>query len=145
MTRSGRYWLFFVIVAVGLTLSWSQVARKTQRVLEATPVTYLDVEANCLANVRPCAALAGDHALVLGPVDSGLLLKQTGFAPESIASVEARRTDGDADTEAGVTLPVQAAGDGWLIQVDRPGLTGLQVRLAAQGRVSVAEYRLGAN
>ena len=53
--------------------------------------------------------------------------------------------DDYAGTEAGALLLVREAGDGWLIQVDRPGLTGLQVRPAAQGRVSVAEYRLGAN
>lgn len=139
MTRTGRYWLFFVIVAVGLALSWGQVGRKTQRVMEATPVIYLDVEPNCLANVRPCAAIAGDHALVLGPVDRGLLLKQTGFEPETIASVEVMLAGSDAEAHA--PLPVQETGDGWLIPNGR-FTAGLEIRLAASGRVSVAEYPL---
>jgi hypothetical protein len=143
MTRTGRYWLFFVIVAVGLALSWGQVGRKTQRALEATPVTYLDVEANCLANLRPCAAVAGDHALVLGPVDQGLLLKQTGFDPETIASVEVMLAA--SEIEQDVRLPVQQIGAAWLIRSVGSGAAGVQVRLATSGRVSVAEYPLRAD
>lgn len=143
MTRTGRYWLFFVIVAVGLALSWGQVGHKTRQALEAAPVTYLHVEAACLANLRPCAAVAGDHALVLGPVEEGLLLKQTGFDAETIASVEAALAVDDADEEA--LLPVQRVGDGWLITYQATEARGLQVRLAARGRVSVADYPLHAD
>lgn len=142
MSRIGRYWLFFVIVAVGLALSWGQIGRKTQHALEAAPVSYLTVETNCLADLRPCAAIAGDHALVLGPVDRGLMLKQTGFQDTSVASVEAAIAVEGADDER--LLAVKRAGDGWLIPVDNRTGFSLQVRLTANGRVSVADFPLQA-
>ncbi|MCG6965161.1 MAG: hypothetical protein LJE59_01470 [Chromatiaceae bacterium] len=89
MSRLGRYWLFFVIVAVGLALSWGQVGRKTDRVLRDEPVVYLVNEPDCRPLLAPCAALAGDRALVLGPAARGLAVRQTGFTADDIVSAEA--------------------------------------------------------
>lgn len=142
MSRIGRYWLFFVIVAVGLALSWGQIGRKTQHALEEAPVSYLAVEPNCRADLRPCAAIAGDHAIVLGPVDRGLMLKQTGFEQASVASIEAAVAVEDADDER--RLAVQRVDDGWFIPLKNNAGARLQVRLTANGRVSVADFPLQA-
>ena len=84
MTRLGRYWLFFVIVAVGLALSWGQVGRKAQRALDSSPVVYLHTETPCRPQLAPCAAVAGDRALVLGPAQNGLLVKQAGLRDDEL-------------------------------------------------------------
>lgn len=89
MSRQGSYWLFFVIVAVGLALSWGQVGRKTERVLKERSATYLVPEAVCAPRVHPCAEVAKDRALVLGPVENGLAVKYAGFEPSAIVRVEA--------------------------------------------------------
>jgi hypothetical protein len=142
MSRIGRYWLFFVIVAVGLALSWGQIGRKTRHALDAAPVSYLTVESNCLADLRPCAAIAGDHALVLGPVDRGLMLKQTGFDQASVVALEAAIVVDSADDEG--VLAVQRADDGWFIPIKHNAGGRLQVRLTANGRTSVADFPLQA-
>ena len=85
----GRYWIFFVIVAVGLVLSWGQVGRKTEHELRERPVDFLSVESGCDPMHAPCAAYAGERAMVLGPEQGGLLLKLAGIDPASVASVEA--------------------------------------------------------
>ena len=84
MSRLGRYWLFFVIVAVGLALSWGQVGRNTQRLFDERPVVYLSTEAGCDPRLAPCAATTGDRALVLGPAGSGLRIKQAGLRETAV-------------------------------------------------------------
>jgi hypothetical protein len=143
MSREWRYWLFFVIVAVGLALSWGQIGRKTHQTLEAQPVSYLAVEQGCMADRAPCAALAGDHALVLGPSDEGLRLEQTGLAPAAVVSVEATALNGEATTDDRM-LRVDARSGGWLIGPPPPGATGIRVRVVADGRASVADFALAA-
>lgn len=136
MTRIGRYWLFFVIVAVGLALSWGQIGQKTQRVLEAEDVTYLNVEPRCFANQRPCAAIAGDHALVLGPAQLGLRLKQTGFPPDEIVAVEALRLN----EPEGLALRVIPEASSWQILWSPQSGDAVRVRLIGNGRVTVADF-----
>lgn len=91
----GRYWLFFVIVAVGLALSWGLVGRKTETTLLERPVVYLDVEAGCQPRLRPCAAWGRDRALILGPAGEGLQARQTGLDDRDFAAVEALLLDAD--------------------------------------------------
>ena len=61
MSRQGRYWIFFVIVAVGLALSWGQVGRKTRQALEIEPVLLLVTETPCTPMATPCAAVGRDR------------------------------------------------------------------------------------
>jgi len=143
VSREGRYWLFFVIVAVGLALSWGQVGRKTQQTLDAEPVSYLVVEKGCVADRAPCAALASDHALVLGPAGDGLRLKQTGLATAAVASVEATALSGES-TVGGRMLGVAAGPQGWSIAAPPGDATGIRVRVVAAGRISVADFVLAA-
>ena len=140
MTRLGRYWLFFVIVAVGLALSWGQVGRHAQRVLEAQPVDYLAVETGCLADQEPCAAFSSDHALILGPADPGLRLEQTGVETRDVAAVEASWLRGP-DLEP-VLLSVRPAAPGWWVEVATGAGGIVRIRMVAAGRVSVADFPL---
>ena len=136
MTRLGRYWLFFVIVAVGLALSWGQVGQKTKRVLEAEDVTYLKVEPRCFADQRPCAAIAGDHALVLGPARVGLRLKQTGVPRHEIVAVEALLL---AKPDA-IPVRVVPEASSWQILWSPTAGEAVRVRLVGNGRVTVADF-----
>jgi hypothetical protein len=140
MTRLGRYWLFFVIVAVGLALSWGQVGRKTERALSEDPVFFLSTEADCLVSRLPCAAVAGDRALVLGPATGGLRLEQTGFDAAAISMVEARLLTEQGDGPPARSLLRDAGG--WRLPLAADALGVVRIRVVERDRVSVADYRL---
>jgi hypothetical protein len=140
MSRQGRYWLFFVIVAVGLALSWGQVGRKTQRALTEQPVGFLASEPDCRVTRRPCAATAPDRALVLGPVSDGLRLRQTGFDPAGITLVEAQLlADGQTPEPP---RPLLRDGDGWRLTLPAEARGTLRLRVVGRQRVSVADFVL---
>jgi hypothetical protein len=140
MSRLGSYWLVFVIVAVGLALSWGQVGRKTERVLRSEPVVYLVNERPCRPMVAPCAALGSDRALVLGPAASGLILKQTGLEPGSLIDAEAIFLDA-RDREIGRDrLPLD--GRVWLVAEIPAAVRVLRVRLSSNRDVTVGEFPL---
>jgi len=68
-----RLWIFFVIVATALVLSWGQIGHKADRVAVDG---LLDTETPCRPYAAPCAAYGSDIALVLGPgPGTDLLLK----------------------------------------------------------------------
>jgi hypothetical protein len=140
MTRLGSFWLFFSIVAVGLVLSWGQVGRRTDHVLQAEPVVYLVNEKGCRPVAVPCAAVARDRALVLGPAGQGLALKQTGFAPGDLAEAEAVFLDAGDSELARRTLPPDR--QAWLLAGIPDRAQSLRVRLAGANGVTVAEFPL---
>jgi hypothetical protein len=140
MSRLGRYWLFYVIVAVGLALSWGQVGRKTQRALSEAPVTFLTTEGDCRVVLAPCAAVAADRALVLGPGGHGLRLRQTGFEPADIATVEAELLGEDGGEQA--PRPLVRDGDGWYLPLPGSARGTVRVRVIDRERVSVADFAL---
>lgn len=140
MGRTARYWLAFAIVAVGLALSWGQVGRKTQRVLEQVPVVYLQTEQPCRPRRAPCAAFAEDRALVLGPGPHGLALKPAGWPLSDIARVETVELRADA-TESGTSVPVRDH-DGWSIPSPQPDAAVLRVRVSESGDLTVADFPL---
>jgi len=141
MSRLGSYWLLFVIVAVGLALSWGQVGRKTERVLQADPVVYLISETPCRPRLAPCAAAASDRALVLGPATRGLALKQTGLEPRDLLSAEAIFLDA-TDSEVGRRPLRLGDGQAWLLE-DIPGEARvLRTRLTGGHGVTVGEFPL---
>jgi hypothetical protein len=132
------YWLIFVIVAVGLVLSWGQVGRKAERVMAETPVQVLRVEDNCRPRQEPCAALGRDRALVLGPGSGGLILRAAGVsAPVREIEVLARSADGDE-----TALVPLALGDAWVLDRLPPGPVMLRVVLHLEDGVTVAEFPL---
>jgi len=140
MSRLGSYWLLFVIVAVGLALSWGQVGRKAERALQADPVIYLITETPCRPALAPCAAAASDRALILGPAAQGLVLKQTGLQPADLLNAEVVFLDA-ANTEVD-RRSLNLDGQAWLLK-DIPGGTRmLRTRLSGRGEVTVGEFPL---
>jgi hypothetical protein len=73
MNRSNRLWIFFVIVAVGLVLSWGQVGREESPRVATRDGAWLDTEVPCTPLEAPCAAYGSSVALVLGPERPGTL------------------------------------------------------------------------
>ena len=140
MSRQGRYWIFFVIVAVGLSLSWGQVGRKTRQVLEDEPVMLLVTETPCTPIASPCAAVGRDRALLLGPDEQGLRIRQTGIPVLEIIRVESVfvGTDGQA-SEPGKLLP---DGEAWIVSGLPPGSVRLHIRVVGNRDVTVAEFPL---
>ena len=138
MSRLGKYWIFFIIVAVGLALSWGQVGRKAERVLGEDPVVYLAVEPGCAPARAPCAAIASDRALVLGPDTAGLLLRQTGFDADEIIRVEVQLLSPDGVVVSERQL--DAKNGNWLIRDfgESDGL--LRVRVVGNRDVTVADF-----
>lgn len=140
MSRLGRYWIFFVIVAVGLALSWGQVGRKAQRTLEETPVSFLATEPDCRARQAPCAAVAADRGLVLGPDGEGLRIRQTGLITESIVRAEVVFLAADGSEMGERVLP--ATPESWRIGDIPEGARGLHVRVLGNGETTAAEFAL---
>lgn len=139
MSRTGRYWLFFVIVAVGLALSWGQVGRKTQRVLQETPVVYLQTEADCRPFSAPCAALGGDRALIVGPAGNGLRARQTGFDTAALVTVEVIAFSADGGEVQRRVLPLN--GD-WLLLPVPSEARRLRYRITSNSETTAAEFPL---
>ncbi|MCB1723284.1 MAG: hypothetical protein H6959_09300 [Chromatiaceae bacterium] len=138
----GRYWIFFVIVAVGLVLSWGQVGRKTEHELRERPVDFLSVESGCDPMHAPCAAYAGERAMVLGPEQGGLLLKLAGIDPASVASVEAVLLDPGGDAAA--TRQLRQGNGGWVLPLSGAS-NASQVRISVNaGATTVADFPLHA-
>jgi hypothetical protein len=140
MGRQGRYWLFFAILAVGLSLGWGQVGRKTHRLFETEPMVYLRAEKDCRPRTTPCAALAADRAVILGPATSGLLMRQIGMATSGILGGEAvsLATDGAELARAKLSPGV----DEWLL-ADVPAQTAVLRLVVWDGHeTTVAEFPL---
>lgn len=134
----GGHWLIFVIVAVGLALSWGQVGRKTERVMAETPVHMLQAEDGCNPAELPCAALGRDRAMVLGPGSRGMLLRVTGVAAYAgRIEVAGRAANGEE-----VRLPALAAADAWVLDPLPPGLVALRLTLHLDDGITVAEFPL---
>ena len=140
MRGYGRYWIFFVIVAVGLTLSWGQVGRKTQRVLEGQRVVVLTPEADCSPLLRPCAATAADRAIVVGPVEGGLRVSQLGFDGEEVNDIDMTFRDAGGLVVGNAGL---AAGEGpWVLTQVPESAVSIRLAVADNQGVSIAEMGL---
>ena len=143
MSRLGRYWIFFVIVAVGLALSWGQVGRKAQRALDSSPVVYLHTETPCRPQLAPCAAVAGDRALVLGPAQNGLRVKQAGMRLADVKTAAATFLAADG-AELGDEVLIRGA-DEWQIRRLPEATRSLRLRFVSDGDTTVAEFPVQAS
>ena len=138
MSRLGKYWIFFVIVAVGLALSWGQIGRKAEQVLQQDPVVYLAVEPGCAPVESPCAAVASDRALVLGPGIGGLLLRQTGFDADEIIRVEVQVLASDGVVVGERQLGVKNGN--WLLRSFEKTGGLLRIRVVGNHDITVADF-----
>jgi hypothetical protein len=139
----GRFWIFFVIVAVGLVLSWGQVGRKTVEVLAEGDVAYLWTEEPCAPRVAPCAASASDVALVLGPAAGGLRLRAIGLPVAAVEALQAEYLDADAQVLSSLIIDAGPGPgtDGWPLPAADSAVR-LRVYLEMPGRSLVAEFPL---
>lgn len=140
MSRQASLWLFFVIVAVGLALSWGQIGRKTERAFDAEPVVLLVTETPCRPRSAPCAAVAGDRALVVGPDGAGLAFRQAGFDAARIVRVEVSALARDG-SEISAMVAERIDGVWRLPEVGR-GVAILRVRLVGNRETTVADFPL---
>jgi hypothetical protein len=140
LSRLGRYWLFFVIVAVGLALSWGQVGRKTHQVLSEAPTALLSTEADCRPARAPCAAMGGRHAIVVGPDRGGLRVVTRGFDADSLLAVRATWFDRTADEIAQSLLDTDAVD--WHISAVPRDSRRLRIEVQANAETVVAEFPL---
>ena len=143
MSQLGRYWIFFVIVAVGLALSWGQVGRKAQRVFDTAPVVFLHTETPCRPELAPCAAVAVDRALVLGPAQNGLRVKQAGLRDADITMAAATFLAGDG-AELGDEVLIRGA-DAWLIRRLPEAARSLRLRFLTDAETTMAEFPVQAS
>lgn len=142
MSRSGRYWIFFVIVATGLALSWAQVGRKTERVLDERDLVYLANDPDCHPVQAPCAAVAHDRAMVLGPSAGGLLLKTTGIERAAVSSVRMQVVDAGGEELARRALITRP--DGWYLPMPEPAAARVRILLDTASDTTAAEFPLSA-
>lgn len=139
MLQGNRYLIFFVIVAVGLALSWGQIGRKTRDVLRDRNVEFLVLDGNCRPTVRPCAAYAAARALVLGPDAGGsFLLKAVGIN-QGAAELSVKLLRNGVDVGAGQWRRRDDAT--WRISpATEPGIQFMRVGLLAEGTAYVADF-----
>ena len=98
-----RIWIFFVIVAVGLVLSWGQVGKKTQQKLASDTSELLGTEHDCRPLTAPCAATGVAIGVVLGPGGSGWLeLASTSPATEIDVVAKTTRAGRERTVKLGV-------------------------------------------
>jgi hypothetical protein len=140
LSRLGRYWLFFVIVAVGLVLSWGQVGRKTHQVLTEAPTTLLTTEANCRPGRAPCAAMGNSHAVVLGPAGNGLRVVTKGFDPASLLGGRVTWVDHANDVVGQAMLGTDATE--WQIRSVPVDSRRIRIEIDSNDGTVVAEFPL---
>ena len=89
-----RIWIFFVIIAVGLVLSWGQIGKKTQQELSDDASNLLRTEQSCQPLTTPCAATGSLVGIVLGPGVPGSLELESTSPTAAIEAVTTNFTSG---------------------------------------------------
>jgi hypothetical protein len=140
VTRLGRYWLFFVIVAVGLALSWGQVGRKAHRVLSENPTVLLQTERPCQPSAAPCAAMGASHAIVMGPAAPGWRIVSDGFDTATVIDVLASMLDANGAVARQLTL--DAGASEWRVAPMPPDIERLRIQISTNNVAVVAEFPL---
>lgn len=125
MGNWNRLWIFFVIVAVGLVLSWGQIGQKAGQL---SIDRLLDTETPCRPQVVPCAAYGADVALVLGPGSETDLLLKTAARPPPRALSAALLVGGHSLPQS---VPIEKVSTGvWRLTLTTSNMTaGTQLRI----------------
>ncbi len=141
-----RVWIFFVIIAIGLALSWGRVGQNTREDMGEDDFLLLRTEPGCVLPRDTCAAYLSDVALVakaemLPDARIGLYFKAVGLAP---GEVEGFAVELLHEPEPPVTLAVlQRASDWQAIYAGKPlDWASVRVSFRHEGIRHVADYRL---
>lgn len=138
-----RYLIFFVIVAVGLVVSWGQVGKNTTQAVTDLNAIFLAPEKGCLPTQQPCAAFGKDQAVVLGPHSNGLMLKYQNSLG-LVADLEAQYLDRESKPTNEVMLIKKTAKNVWLIASSEQAaqVTAIRLRLSTAEGNAVTEFAL---
>lgn len=141
-----RLWIFFVIVAIGLALSWGKVGQKTEQNLSQDRFELLRGEPNCRLPRDSCAAYGSDKALVakaawLSDERLELYFKLVGLEMTAVDRLEARM---HVDTQLSEQLAVLRRQDDWqAVYSGRVPANGrVRVRFETADGQYAAEYEL---
>jgi len=139
MQNFNRYLIFYIILAVGLVIAWSQVGHRAELRQEAG-LSLMQTEQDCRPRKAPCAAYAGHFALLVGPVPQGPALLVVAEKLPPGAALEVIQLDRQAHTLEAPLLRPQGEGR-WILQVASEAVQ-LRLTVAAEGRRWLAEYPL---
>lgn len=141
-----RVWIFFVIIAIGLALSWGKVGQNTREDMGSDDFLLLRSEPNCVLAQDVCAAYLSDMALVakamtLDDARLGLYFKLVGVDAGEVDEFTVQLIHAPAPAQ---TLAVLRRVDDWQAIYTGKPLTQAQVRVSFKhgGSKYVAEYSL---
>lgn len=141
-----RLWIFFVIIAIGLALSWGRVGQNTREDMGSDDFLLLRSEPNCALLQGACAAYLSDMALVakavtLADARLGLYFKLVGVDVGGVDEFTVQLIHAPAPPQ---TLAVLRRVDDWQAIYSGKPLTQGQVRVSFKygGSKYVADYSL---
>jgi len=141
-----RVWIFFVIIAIGLALSWGKVGQNTREDMGSDDFLLLRTESNCLLPHDICAAYLSDVALVakaamLADARIALYFKLVGVEPNGVDEFTVQLIH---EPQPPVPLAVLRRPDDWQAIYTGKQLARAQVRVSFKqaGIKYVAEYIL---
>lgn len=137
MISSNRYLLFYAILGIGLAISWSMVGKRAKLKPDAG-LYIMSTEEVCRPYQRPCAAYAGNFALVLGPDGDVLRLQTTQSMPQ--AQLEFAQLN-DETIKGEIPEVRQLSANAWEIRPLRR-LGRLRVNVLIPGQQWLAEFPL---
>lgn len=145
--RWDRIWIFFVIIAIGLALSWGRVAQNTREDMDGDDFLLFRTEPNCVLPRDTCAAYLSDMALVakaamLADERLGLYFKLVGVEASGVDEFTVQLI---REPEPPLTLAVLRRPDDWQAIYAGKKIARAQVRVSFEHASIkyVADYSLG--
>jgi len=140
LNRTNAIWIFFVIVAVGLVLSWAQLGHKAEFGDAADPFSLLVAEPGCDLNRAPCAAYGTKLALVARVTRDGQLMLRLVGQPAETAPTAELQVPGSAP----LAVPLRSLEPGWggSVPPHADAAATLRVRLRVGPDAYLAEFAL---
>lgn len=139
MQNFNRYLVFYVILAVGLVIAWSQVGQRAELRQEAD-LGLMQTEQDCRPRKAPCAAYAGHFAILLGPLPRGEALLVVAEQLPAGAELQVTQLDRQARTLETPLLRPQGQ-DRWILEAATEAVQ-LRLTVSVQGRRWVADFPL---
>jgi len=151
--RWNKLWYFFIIMAVGLSYSWTKVGSRYEEKKEAVDERdyfLLRTEKNCDLEKAPCAAFAPDYAIVVNlKKNKGWYTLQVKSAGETLSQQSRIKLSFEPESSLFETeqLPVRfQPPDIWYSDVQLPNndktIWKFRVQIDRDDHVLVADYPL---